>query len=120
HSIWRVARNIFVGESNEEAMRHALSGTFARSFDYLIRLIGRVDGLKEHPDMPNEAVTPEYAVKKLAIVGDVDECIRRLREVWNVTGGFGTLLMIAHDWDDRAKWIRSMELLINEVVPALP
>lgn len=120
HSIWRVARNIFVGESNEEAMRHALSGTFARSFDYLIRLIGRVDGLKEDPDMPNEAVTPEYAVKKLAIVGDVDECIRRLREVWNVTGGFGTLLMIAHDWDDRAKWIRSMELLINEVVPALP
>ncbi len=121
-AIWRVARNIFVGESTEAALAHALGGTFARSFDYLIKLMGpgRLGNLKEDPDMPDEAVTPEYAVKKLAIVGDVDECIRRLQEVWHETGGFGTLLMIAHDWDDKAKWLRSMELLINEVVPALP
>lgn len=121
-AIWRVARNILVGESNETAMEHALSGTFARSFDYLITLIGkgRLGGFKEDPDMPDEAVTAEYAVRKLAIVGDVDECIRRLLEVWDITGGFGTLLMVAHDWDDRAKWLRSMELLIKEVVPALP
>lgn len=121
-AIWRVARNIFVGESTEAALAHALGGAFARSFDYLIKLMGpgRLGNLKEDPDMPDEAVTPEYAVKKLAIVGDVDECIRRLQEVWRETGGFGTLLMIAHDWDDKAKWLRSMELLINEVVPALP
>jgi alkanesulfonate monooxygenase SsuD/methylene tetrahydromethanopterin reductase-like flavin-dependent oxidoreductase (luciferase family) len=122
-SMWRVARNIFVGESNEEAMEHALNGTFAGSYDYLIKLMGpaRAAGMmKEHPDMPDEAVTPEYAVKRLAIVGDVDECIRRLMELWELTGGFGTLLAIAHDWDDRAKWQRSMELLMNEVVPALP
>jgi alkanesulfonate monooxygenase SsuD/methylene tetrahydromethanopterin reductase-like flavin-dependent oxidoreductase (luciferase family) len=121
-TIWRVARNIFVGESTEAALAHALGGAFARSFDYLIKLMGpgRLGNLKEDPDMPDEAVTPEYAVKKLAIVGDVDECIRRLQEVWHETGGFGTLLMIAHDWDDKARWLRSMELLINEVVPALP
>ncbi len=103
-------------------MEHALNGTFARSYDYLIKLIGRgrLGGFKEDPNMPDDAVTPEYCVKKLAIVGDVEECIRRLREVWEQTGGFGTLLMIAHDWDDKAKWIRSMELLINEVIPALP
>lgn len=121
-AIWRVARNIFVGESTEAALAHALGGAFARSFDYLIKLMGpgRLGNLKEDPNMPDEAVTPEYAVKKLAIVGDVDECIRRLQEVWHETGGFGTLLMIAHDWDDKAKWLRSIELLINEVVPALP
>jgi alkanesulfonate monooxygenase SsuD/methylene tetrahydromethanopterin reductase-like flavin-dependent oxidoreductase (luciferase family) len=103
-------------------MEHALSGAFARSYDYLIKLIGpgRLDNFKEDPDMPDEAVTPEYCVRRLAIVGDVDECIRRLQEVWDITGGFGTLLMIAHDWDDKARWVRSMELLINEVTPALP
>lgn len=121
-AIWRVARNILVGESTETAMEHALSGAFARSYDYLIKLIGpgRLDNFKEDPDMPDEAVTPEYCVRRLAIVGDVDECIRRLQEVWGITGGFGTLLMIAHDWDDKARWVRSMELLINEVTPALP
>lgn len=121
-SIWRVSRNIFIGETTEEAMEHALHGAFGRSFDYLIKLIGpgRLDGLKEDPDMPDEAVTVEYAVKKLAIVGDVDECIRRLHEVWDTTGGFGTFLMITHDWDDKAKWVRSMKLLMDKVVPALP
>ena len=29
-------------------------------------------------------------------------------------------LMIAHDWDDREQWQRSMKLLKDEVVPALP
>ena len=29
------------------------------------------------------------------------------------------LLMITHDWDDKAKWLRCMELLANQVVPAL-
>jgi alkanesulfonate monooxygenase SsuD/methylene tetrahydromethanopterin reductase-like flavin-dependent oxidoreductase (luciferase family) len=117
-----VSRNIFVGETTAEAMEHALNGAFGRSFDYLIKLIGpgRLDALKEDPDMPDEAVTVEYAVKKLAIVGDVDECIRRLHEVWDVTGGFGTFLMIAHDWDDKARWVRSMKLLMDKVVPALP
>ena len=105
-----------------EALDHALHGTFGRSFDYLIKLIGRgrLDALKEDPAMTDDEVTVEYCVTKLAIVGDVDECTRRLHEVWTQTGGFGTLLMITHDWDDKEKWLRSMELLKNEVVPALP
>ncbi len=119
---WRVARNIFVGETTEDALDFALNSAFARSFDYLFKLIGpgRLEGMKEDPDMPDEEVTAEYGVRRLAIVGDVDECIRRLQEVWQQSGGFGTLLAIGHDWDDKARWIRSMELLKNEVVPALP
>jgi len=120
-SIWRVSRNIFVGETNEAAMDLALNGTFGRSFEYLIKLIGpgRLDNLKNDLTMPDSAVTVEYCVKELAIVGDVDECVRRLRELQAITGGFGTLLMIAHDWDDRAKWQRSVELLKTKVVKAL-
>ena len=32
------------------------------------------------------------------------------RDVW----------VIAHDWDNKAKWIRSLERLTKEVLPALP
>lgn len=119
---WRVARNIFVGESKDAALDFARHSAFGRSFAYLIKLIGPggLTNLKSDPTMPDTAVTVDYCVNELAIVGDVDECIRRLQEVWAATGGFGTLLTIAHDWDDRAKWTRSMELLKNEVVPALP
>ena len=120
-SQWRVARNIFIGETTEEAREHAFNGSFAGSYDYLRKLIGPGIGMfKDDPDMPDEAVTLEYILNNIAIIGDVDECIRRLTELWEITGGFGTLLMIAHDWDDRQKWKRSMDLLINKVIPALP
>ncbi len=121
--IWRVSRSIYVGESNDEAWNHTFNGTFARSFDYLIEVLKSMNMLhlmKHDPSTPDDAVTPEYLMKHLCIIGDVDSCIRQLQSLWNQTGGFGTLLMIAHDWDDKAKWVRSMELLAKEVVPALP
>lgn len=121
-AIWRIARNIFVGESKEEALAFARHSAFGRSFDYLIKLIGPggLNNLKTDPAMPDAAVTVDYCINELAIVGDVDECIRRLQEVWTMTGGFGTLLTIAHDWDDQAQWTRSLQLLMQEVIPALP
>lgn len=121
-AIWRVARNIFVGETTAAALDFARNSAFGRSFDYLIKLIGPggLNNLKRDPAMPDAAVTVDYCINELAIVGDVDECIHRLQALWAATGGFGTLLTIAHDWDDQAQWTRSMELLMHEVIPALP
>ena len=65
-------------------------------------------------------VTVESAIKNVCIVGGPDEVLQQLHDLWDLTGGFGTLLMIAHDWDDKAKWMRSMDLLAKEIVPALP
>ena len=122
-SIWRVSRSIYIGESTTEAWEFALNSAFARSYDYLIKVLKAANMLhivKHNLDVSDNEVTPEYMMKHDLIIGDVDECIRQLQDTWEVTGGFGTLLMIAHDWDDKAKWIRSMELLANEVVPMLP
>ncbi len=122
-SIWRISRNIFVGETTEEAWDFALHSNFARSWEYLfyvLRSVGNLGLMKVDPAMPDEALTIEYLLKQLCIIGDVAECTRKLQELWHATGGFGTLLMIGHDWDDKARWIRSMQLLKNEVIPALP
>ena len=122
-SIWRISRNIFVGESRDEAWDFAAHSNFARSWEYLIyvlKSVGNLALLKLDPAMPDEAVTVEYILKNICIIGDVAECTRQLQALWDATGGFGTLLMIAHDWDDKAKWQRSMALLKNEVIPALP
>ena len=122
-SVWRVARSIYVGETNQEAREHALNGTFSRSFGYMCALMKSANMLhlvKHDLAVTDEEVTPEYILKHLCIVGDVDSCIHQLQQLWQQTGGFGTLLMIAHDWDDKAKWVRSMERLTREVLPALP
>lgn len=122
-SIWRISRSIYIGESTAEAWEFALNSAFARSYDYLIKVLKAANMLhivKHNLDIPDHEVTPEYMMKNNLIVGDVDECTRQLQDIWEVTGGFGTLLMISHDWDDKTKWIRSMELLANEIVPMLP
>jgi hypothetical protein len=35
------------------------------------------------------------------------------------TRQFGTLIMNAHDWDDKDAWINSLELFAKEVMPSL-
>ncbi len=122
-SIWRVSRMIYIGETNDAAWKHVLSGTFGRSCEYLIALMrdsNILNLVKHRPDLPDDDVTVEYFIKQLAIVGDVNEVTRQLQALYEETGGFGTLLMIGPDWDDKARWIRSMELLARQVVPALP
>jgi len=91
-----------------------------RREDLLKPKVPRKRAFRPDPEVPDEEVTPEYAVKHLCIMGSAKDCIRQLEEVWEVTGGFGTLLMTSKDWDDQDKWRRSMKLLAEEVVPAMP
>ena len=121
--IWRVSRSIYVGESKDEAWDHLMKGNVARSFEYLFALLksAKMIHLAKHdPNIPDEDVTPEYAIKHLCIFGNAKECKSQLEDVWEATGGFGTLLMVSKDWDDKEKWRRSMKLLAEEVVPSLP
>jgi len=83
-------------------------------------MAGRLDLLKMDPEMPDEALDAEYLVENIAIVGGIDSVTRKLNELYDVTGGFGTLLMIAQDWDDKKKMRRSMELMVQDVLPQLP
>jgi alkanesulfonate monooxygenase SsuD/methylene tetrahydromethanopterin reductase-like flavin-dependent oxidoreductase (luciferase family) len=51
------------------------------------------------------------------IVGDPSECAEKIEELYEVSGGFGTLLAITTDSVD-AGWDReSLELLIEAVGP---
>ena len=120
-SVWRVARTVHVAETNEKARREALEGAPGRDYrEYFLRSArkgGRLPMFKHDPAMPDDEVTPEYLLDANWIVGDPDECARRIRELYDETGGFGYLLAMAHDWQDRAVWQRSMSLLANEVMP---
>ncbi|MSR83632.1 MAG: LLM class flavin-dependent oxidoreductase [Candidatus Latescibacteria bacterium] len=120
---WRVSRSVIVGRTQKEAWELARHGAFVGSFKYLItilRSLGSLNLIKHDPELPDEAITPEYMLEHQCIIGDVQGCIDKLQQVWETTGGFGTLLMISHDWDDREAWRRSMRLLAEQVVPALP
>ena len=67
--------------------------------------------------MPEDALDTEYIIDKTAIV---DSVTQKLQKACDITGGFDTVLVIAHDWNDRAKMHKSMELCAKEIIPQLP
>ncbi len=120
---WRISRTVLIADSNDEALDYMMNSAVYRAFDYLITLLTGAKMLwitKRDPDMPDSDVTPDYIIKELCIFGDVATCTERLQALWDETGGFGTLLMITHDWDKRELWEKSMDRLAQEVAPVLP
>ena len=122
---WRISRSILVADDSARAWDYALdeSSAFYRAFEYLIAVLSGAKMLhitKHDPAVPDEEVTPKYLIENLCIIGDVPSCVSQLEHLWETTGGFDTLLMIAHDWDDRPLWECSMDLLANQVAPKLP
>ena len=58
-------------------------------------------------------------VDSFVIRGDAQTVTNQLLEFHNQVGGFGTLLMTAHDWTDKARMRQSMELMATEVMPSI-
>jgi hypothetical protein len=69
--------------------------------------------------MPNSECNLDFLMTEQIIAGDVDEVLRRLLQLIEETGPFGTLVLMSYDWDDKASWIHSMELFAKELMPAL-
>ena len=122
---WRISRDIYVAETDEQARREAREGSMARAFlEYFFPLVRSVGGLgvwKVNDDMPDSDITLDYLLDKFWIVGSPDSVARRLANVYDHTGGYGGLLMLAYDWEgvNRRQWQHSMELLAKEVMPRL-
>lgn len=123
-SKWRIAREIYVAETTEQARKEALSGVMRRDFeDYFLRMLPKVNMLnlmKVDPDIADSDVTPEYLLDNIWIVGSPEEVTEKIMHLYEEVGGFGTLLAMGHEWQPHDSWANSMALLANEVIPRLP
>lgn len=120
---WRVAKSIFVADDEATARRygHGAEGPYHFYFKQLVRKLvgagGRGNLFKTDPDLPNEAITPDYVTQRLVIAGTVDSVVEQLLAFRQQVGDFGTLLYACHDWRDPALGKRSMQLMAEEVMP---
>ena len=55
----------------------------------------------------------------MVVAGSPGTVTQKLVAFREEVGDFGTLIATAHDWDDEARWRRSMRLLADEVMPNL-
>jgi alkanesulfonate monooxygenase SsuD/methylene tetrahydromethanopterin reductase-like flavin-dependent oxidoreductase (luciferase family) len=120
---WRIARDVYVADTDEQARREALAGPLARDYrDYFLRLLPKLRGfemLKHDVTMPDAQVTLDYLLDHIWIVGSPRTVAQKIAALSESVGGFGKLLVIAHEWQPRQAWEHSMVLLKEQVLPQL-
>ena len=123
-SQWRIVRDVWVADTDSEAREQALNGMLGRAWrEYLLPLFSFgpypfVKYMKHDESVPDEAVTPEYLVDHLWLIGSPDTVVRKIRDLNEMVGGFGTLLWLMYDYSEQnADWNKSMRLMAEEVMP---
>ena len=71
--------------------------------------------------MASPTTPPTRAFSELqgsaTVVGTPDDLVKAIREMREITGGFGTVIGFAHDWASREATFRSWELVARHVIP---
>src|SRR5262249_57326199 len=113
---------IFLADSTREAQRRARTNSLGQNFEYIGRLFDKGLGrriYKRDLAMSDADCNMDFLMREQIIAGDVDEVLRRLLQMMEETGPFGTLVLMGYDWDDKSSWLESMRLFAHELMPAL-
>jgi alkanesulfonate monooxygenase SsuD/methylene tetrahydromethanopterin reductase-like flavin-dependent oxidoreductase (luciferase family) len=119
---YRVARSIFLADTTADAVRIARKNSLGKNYEYIGRLFDKGLGRKLYKrdlDMSDADCNLDYLFREQIIAGDVDHVLQRLLSLMEETGRFGTLVLMSYDWDDKASWLRSLELFAKELMPRL-
>jgi limonene 1,2-monooxygenase len=111
---WRLVGPMHIAETKEQAVRDCAFG-LADWIDYFTR----VAALPLAPDTSSYAdIVDAINASGLAVIGTPDDAIAQIRRLAEQSQGFGTYLLMAHEWADRLQTLRSYELFARYVMPA--
>jgi limonene 1,2-monooxygenase len=106
---WRVVIPIHLADSREEAIDDIREGWRAYTYEYFSDTLGRP---------PEADASIEKTIERGgAIIGTPDDAIEAIGKLLELSGGFGALLGLAHEWASREKTWRSYELFARYVAP---
>ena len=110
---WRLVVPLYLAESREEALKEARlgAGRFQREY------FGDTLGQPVPRDIPLEKTLDRMVESGAWIVGTPEDCIAGLERLDELSGGYGGLLILAHEWASRERLLKSYELLARYVMP---
>lgn len=116
---WRVLMSFHLAETREQARAEAVHGLHRWHNEYNVWTLGRPGA--SHVDDPwellDQVAGDGAAGAGASVVGTPDDLVAAIRQLQEVTGGFGVVLGFAHDWANREATFRSWELFARYVVP---
>lgn len=118
-SDWRICRDIFVADTDEEARRLVVDGAMGNLWEkYNIPTfvgLGIAELISGGEIAPSD-LTLDWMVDNFLIVGSPDTVAEKLTNLYDATGGFGTVISFTHEYTDTPEpYRRSFELLGTEV-----
>jgi limonene 1,2-monooxygenase len=112
-SSWRLVGPMHLAETREQAAADVEFG-LAQWVDYF----QRVAALPLAPEATDtESLVDALNGTGFAVIGTPDDAVAQLRRLAEQSKGFGTYLLMAHEWADRPETLRSYELFSRYVIP---
>ncbi|MCE3551995.1 LLM class flavin-dependent oxidoreductase [Pseudonocardia sp. RS11V-5] len=117
-STWRVLGQMHLAETREQAVQDCTYGLrdFANYFGGGAGFVPLSDG-GDPADLSDAEFVEQYAASGRAMIGTPDDAIAYVEKLLDQSGGFGTFLMLGHDWASPAATIESYRLFARHVIP---
>jgi alkanesulfonate monooxygenase SsuD/methylene tetrahydromethanopterin reductase-like flavin-dependent oxidoreductase (luciferase family) len=121
-SKWHVSQDILVADTDKEAKKRAMEGGLGYCWEQylwpIFNRFGLLEGFVRDRGADPADVDLEWIADNVWVCGSPETCVRKLNDLFEFTGGWGTLQVQSHDYyDDPAPWIESMNRIVNEVAP---
>jgi limonene 1,2-monooxygenase len=113
---WRLVGPMHLAPTAEQAREEVRYG-----IEQWVDYFRRVAALPLAPEGVEgaDAIVDALVDNGFAVIGTPEQAVAQLQRLEAQTGGFGTYLLLAHDWADPQATLRSYELLASHVMPAL-
>ncbi|MEZ5736036.1 MAG: LLM class flavin-dependent oxidoreductase [Novosphingobium sp.] len=110
---WRIVLQMHLAETREQAVRDCRFG-LEQWADYFTNVANL-------PLLPDDVDAGDfvqaYADHDVAVIGTPDDAIAAIERVQEATGGFGSIMLMAHDWANTRATEQSFELFARYVMP---
>lgn len=111
---WRIVIPFHLSESKEQAIRECGEGLKKWQNEYIVGILGSP---QRHPFSDGFEAAKRMTEFGGAIIGTPDDAVEKIAKLQQLAGGFGTILMFAHDWTTREQQLRSYEMIARYVMP---
>ena len=110
-----------LAETKEQARREAVHGLQRWHNEYNVDMLGRpgATAVDDPWELLDQVTAGGAEGAGAAVIGTPDDLIEAIRNLQEITGGFGVVLGFAHDWANREATRRSWDLVARYVIPAL-
>ncbi len=113
---WRIVLSWHIAETRQEARDQAKQGLMVHNNLYTVGTLAGGEGtIYETPDDAVDEVA--FSDNSTAVIGTPDDLVAKIRELQDLTGGFGCVIGFVHDWANCENTLRSWDMVARYVVP---